>query len=144
MRKFDRTFEGDFKEAPAFMKKEMMRRVEAGESPEAVREYYHEQGRKMAEAAKRPVGGKTPEVASAGAMPEAAPTPKLTTEENRRIMSGQAGKSEETPADRPAAEREVPTSEPASDKEGTGEKTPLTEEADSEESRSEERCRERV
>ena len=134
MNKFERTFGDGYKGAPSSMKKDMLRRVEAGENPEVVREYYLKQGRKAMEAAKRPVGGKAPEVASGGAMPEAAPTPKLTTEEIIRIMSGQAGKSEETPADKPAGEREVPTSEPASDKEGTGEKTPLTEEADSEES----------
>ncbi len=134
MNKFERTFGDGYKGAPSSMKKDMLRRVEAGENPEVVREYYLKQGRKAMEAAKRPVGGKAPEVASGGAMPEAAPTPKLTTEEVMRIMSGQAGKSEETPADKPAEEREVPTSEPTSDKEGTGEKTPSTEESDSEES----------
>ena len=124
MNKFERTFGDGYKGAPSSMKKDMLRRVEAGENPEVVREYYLKQGRKAMEAAKRPVGGKAPEVASGGAMPEAAPTPKLTTEEIIRIMSGQAGKSEETPAE----EKEASASEPASDMEKPDVKTRSSEE----------------
>lgn len=66
MNKFERTFGDGYKGAPSSMKKDMLRRVEAGENPEVVREYYLKQGRKAMEAAKRPVGGKAPEVASGG------------------------------------------------------------------------------